>query len=62
LARSGPKRQRRAISSAAMKPMLWRFFSYLAPGLPRPAMMIMALLMPFASRKEKPRRGEPGGA
>jgi hypothetical protein len=25
-------------------------------------MMIMALLMPFASHKEKPRRGEPGGA
>src|SRR3989344_592083 len=41
LARSGPNDQRRAISSAAMKPMLWRFFSYFGPGLPRPARMIM---------------------
>src|SRR5690606_41721643 len=56
LARAGPKRQRLAISSTAMKPMLWRFFSYLAPGLPRPAMMIMRSSCPVLQAKKSPAR------
>src|SRR5690606_10269262 len=54
LARAGPKRQRLAISSTAMKPMLWRFFSYLAPGFPRPAMMIMRSSCPVLQAKKSP--------
>ena len=48
---------RAAIASIAMKPMLWRFFAWRAPGLPRPAISIMSSLSAAMARPRRKRAG-----
>src|SRR5213075_3285189 len=51
----GPKPWTAAMASAAMKPTLWRWSAYCAPGLPRPAQICMGAVT--ASKNAHPASG-----